>query len=50
LSRLAIGLVPDRPDIINGIGALLSIKILVLNLIVVISGKMLQRKMGMSGH
>lgn len=47
---MAVGLVPDRVEIANGIGALLVITILILNLLVTIPGKILQRKMGASGH
>lgn len=47
---MAVGLVPDRVDIANGIGALLIITILILNLLVTIPGKILQRKIGTSGH
>ncbi len=43
---MGVGLVPDRVDIANGIGALLVIAILILNLIVMIPGKILQRKLG----
>ena len=45
---MAVGLVPDRVDIANGIGALLVITILVLNLLVTIPSKMIQRKLGAS--
>lgn len=41
---MAIGLVPDRVDIANGIGALLLITILVFNLLCIIPSKLLQRK------
>lgn len=47
---MAVGLVPDRVEIANGIGALLIITILMLNLLVTIPGKILQRKIGTSGH
>lgn len=47
---MGVGLVPDRVDIANGIGALLVITILILNLIVTIPSKILQRKLGASGH
>jgi len=47
---MAVGLVPDRVDIANGIGALLVITILILNLLVTIPSKMLQRKLGASKH
>jgi phosphate transport system permease protein len=47
---MAIGLVPDRVDIANGIGALLIITILIFNLMVMIPSKILQRKMGSNGH
>lgn len=43
---MAVGLVPDRVEIANGIGALLVITILILNLIVTIPSKVLQRKLG----
>ena len=47
---MAVGLVPDRVDIANGIGALLVIAILILNLLVTIPSKILQRKLGASRH
>jgi len=47
---MAVGLVPDRIDIANGIGALLVITILMLNLLVTIPSKILQRKLGASRH
>jgi len=47
---MAVGLVPDRVDIANGIGALLVITILMLNIMVSIPGKVLQRKLGASGQ
>lgn len=47
---MGVGLVPDRVEIANGIGALLVITILILNLLVTIPGKILQRKLGASGH
>lgn len=47
---MAVGLVPDRMDIANGIGALLIITILVFNLMFTIPGKILQRKMGATRH
>lgn len=47
---MAVGLVPDRVEIANGIGALLVITILILNLVVAIPGGILARKMGTSGH
>jgi len=47
---MAVGLVPDRVDIANGIGALLVITILILNLMVTIPSKILQRKLGASKH
>lgn len=43
---MAVGLVPDRVEIANGIGALLVIAILILNLFVNIPSKILQRKLG----
>ena len=43
---MAIGLVPDRIDIANGIGALLIITILLFNLAVTVPGKLLGRKLG----
>lgn len=46
---MAVGLVPDRVDIANGIGALLVITILILNLLVTIPSKILQRKLGANG-
>lgn len=42
---MAVGLVPDRVDIANGIGALLILTILVFNLMFTIPGRMWQRKM-----
>ncbi|NLP42850.1 MAG: phosphate ABC transporter, permease protein PstA, partial [Veillonellaceae bacterium] len=47
---MAIGLVPDRVDIANGIGALLIITILIFNLMFTIPSKILQRKMGSTGN
>lgn len=47
---MAIGLVPDRLDIANGIGALLIITILMFNLMFTIPSKILQRKMGSTGR
>lgn len=47
---MAVGLVPDRIDIANGIGALLVITILILNLMVTIPSRILQRKLGAGGH
>lgn len=47
---MAVGLVPDRVDIANGIGALLVITILILNLMVSIPSKILQRKLGAAKH
>ena len=47
---MAVGLVPDRVDIANGIGALLVITILILNIMVNIPGKILQRKLGAGGQ
>ncbi|WP_378955322.1 phosphate ABC transporter permease PstA [Pelosinus sp. sgz500959] len=47
---MGVGLVPDRVDIANGIGALLVITILILNLMVTIPSKILQRKLGAGGH
>jgi phosphate transport system permease protein len=42
---MAVGLVPDRVDIANGIGALLIITILIFNLVFTIPGRLLQRKL-----
>ncbi len=47
---MAVGLVPDRVDIANGIGALLIITILLFNLAFTIPMKLLQRKLGSSSH
>ncbi len=47
---MAVGLVPDRVDIANGIGALLIVTILIFNLMFTIPGKILQRKFSVSGH
>jgi phosphate transport system permease protein len=47
---MAIGLVPDRLDIANGIGALLILTILIFNLAFTIPAKLLQRKMSGSSH
>jgi phosphate transport system permease protein len=47
---MAIGLVPDRLDVANGIGALLIITILGLNLILTVPAKILQRRLTGSGH
>lgn len=42
---MAVGLVPDRVDIANGIGALLIVTILIFNLVFTIPGRLLQRKL-----
>lgn len=47
---MAIGLVPDRMDVANGTGALLILMILCFNLIFTVPAKLLQRKMGTTGH
>lgn len=47
---MAIGLVPDRMDIANGIGALLIITILLFNLLFMVPSKILQRRMGATGR
>lgn len=47
---MAVGLVPDRMDVANGTGALLIITILLFNLAFTIPTKLLQRKLGSSGH
>ncbi len=47
---MAVGLVPDRLDIANGIGALLIITILIFNLMFTIPAKIWQRKMTGSSH
>lgn len=47
---MAVGLVPDRINIADGIGALLILTILVFNLMFTIPGKLLQKKLGASGH
>jgi len=41
---MAVGLVPDRIDIANGISALLIITILMFNLLFLVPGKLLQRR------
>lgn len=43
---MAVGLVPDRIEIANGIGALLVITILIFNLVLTIPGRLLQRRLG----
>lgn len=43
---LSVGLVPDRLDIANGIGALLIITVLIFNLLLTIPGRIFQRRMG----
>lgn len=43
---MAVGLVPDRVDIANGVGALLIITVLIFNLMFAIPGKIIQKKMG----
>jgi len=45
---MGVGLVPDRVDIANGIGALLVITILILNILVGVPGKIIQRRLGAS--
>lgn len=47
---MAVGLVPDRVDIANGIAALMIISILGFNLLFTIPGKMLERKLKGSGR
>lgn len=47
---MAVGLVPDRIEIANGIGALLVITILMFNLLFTIPGKILQRKLTGTRH
>jgi phosphate transport system permease protein len=47
---MAVGLVPDRVNIADGIGALLIVTILIFNLMFTIPGKILQKKLGASGH
>ncbi|MEG6586175.1 phosphate ABC transporter permease PstA [Dendrosporobacter sp. 1207_IL3150] len=47
---MAVGLVPDRVSIADGIGALLILTILVFNLMFTIPGKILQKKLGASRH
>lgn len=42
---MAVGLVPDRVDIANGIGALLIVTILLFNLMFTVPGRILQRKL-----
>ncbi|EGO64557.1 phosphate ABC transporter permease PstA [Acetonema longum] len=42
---MAIGLVPDRMEIANGIGALLIIVVLMFNLLFTVPGEMLRRKL-----
>jgi len=47
---MAVGLVPDRVEIANGIGALLVITILIINLALTIPGRMLQGRLNGSGR
>lgn len=47
---MAVGLVPDRISIANGIGALLIITILIFNLAFTLPSKYIQRKMTGSSH
>lgn len=47
---MAVGLVPDRVDVANGIGALLLITILIFNLMFTIPGRLLQRRLGAAKH
>ncbi|WP_413782487.1 phosphate ABC transporter permease PstA [Anaeroselena agilis] len=42
---MAVGLVPDRIEIANGIGALLVITILIFNMVFTILGRLLQRRL-----
>lgn len=46
---MAIGLVPDRMDIANGIGALLILTILIFNLMFTIPGKMMEKRLKGNG-
>ncbi|MCE5285505.1 MAG: phosphate ABC transporter permease PstA [Pelosinus sp.] len=43
---MAVGLVPDRLDVANGIGALLIFTILIFNLLFAIPGKIIQKRAG----
>jgi len=47
---MALGLVPDRLDIANGIGALLIITILILNMMLTIPAKIMQRRLSGAGR
>lgn len=47
---MAVGLVPDRMEIANGIGALLIITILAFNLMFTIPGQLLQKKLSAGKH
>ena len=47
---MAVGLVPDRIEIANGIGALLIITILIFNLMFTLPSKYIQRKLAGSDH
>lgn len=47
---MAVGLVPDRMEIANGIGALLIITILAFNLMFTIPGQILQKKLSAGKH
>ncbi|MBU2700680.1 phosphate transport system permease protein [Sporomusaceae bacterium BoRhaA] len=47
---MAVGLVPDRIDIANGIGALLIITILIFNLFFAIPGRIMRRRMATAKH
>jgi phosphate transport system permease protein len=42
---MAVGLVPDRMDIANGIGALLILMVLLFNLALTIPAELLRRRM-----
>jgi phosphate transport system permease protein len=47
---MAVGLVPDRMEIADGIGALLIIMVLMFNLALAVPAELLRRRTTGSGH
>lgn len=47
---MAVGLVPDRVDIANGVGALLILTILVFNMVFAIPSRIIQKRISGQGH
>ena len=47
---MGVGLVPDRVEIANGIGALLILSVLVMNLLFTLPVEILRRRRGAANH